>query len=1635
MNEILDSGIDANAGRAERGVVSRRDFLRGFVSTVVGAGAFGLLPRVDGGYLAPAFGPTTAYAAEGESYFSFTVVGADEVGFHVVDVTDGDLSDDPTPVPDAQVTVTSRYNQKSVSGETDEEGKVILSIAELAFPRDEGESYECNATIEVSTPRSRYRIRDFSIGLLKLEGADGYIIGTHKYSNSDGIYLERASFDDWDILYTKNEFTRSYDNDIDHVILLRFKGVSSSGFTVSLTPYNNETGEKLFDTLTTKTVYDASAGLAVAQFKQPFLKRGDKRCLAANEVKLKVTLDYSGTLFSFDLRLDTLAAPIDTAKFGGSLLPFLNSAGNLGQISGEGNWPCFNGASIQVVNWNFPVQLSLTPIAILLSFGNDLQTKDDDGKWSKSLWKNSINRHIINNYRNKIEAQRKKIRGWNRKPRKRFPFKDKNGYPTTHTFAKKFDVSIIVQVVAGFQWAGFSGEASNLKKEWGFKAGAALGVDLSGSLVWQFMAGPVPMFVSIVPELRLVIAALFSETKWLPASETSIGVNDVRWVPEGDININIDVIFNISVGAGSYEVLSISVNACLTIPMFISLIDPAVKDKKWPHFTAGVTFRLEIALQAFFFKLSVLVWSIQKNPFYDNWSGNDGFILEDGVYGEDVWSDASPRFLLTQEDGSKRHTIIVDQGGQFLMDTDDPFALMQIVSDDDMVATFEASAVRPAAELDYDAADLPTAHRDMIPKAVILEDGSIGTELVPCPGVNTFTFSMVEGEETIETQGDEAQEDVDVEQTEQDAFVDVDESSEGEVAPEKESGEPAEPEVLIAPDVLAEGQEPVAPAVDDLADLGHVSETTSLDAMAEDSGLSATAEEAALVGAIIAEATEEEPSAVDADGAESGGSAIEEPAEPESLKAAADDETPWLGDPFLGFAEPVGAEYEYESVAGKTTGAYCGEAGVQGIAEHRGIKPTVDVTIYQDVYSDPNHKIVTLGGVPYLFRIITVDYPMAASGSRVRRSRVVASAFDLTSRTWGNPTVIDYRSGNIDLPRIDIFDYDFDIVVRQQGSKWTQNASACLVVTGGIRPNGDATTFYDAASSSTIAIILIDEKLQVIARSVTLVSDIYKDSMYHMASCPKIKDGFAVKGASGALAFSFLHRSSTNKFNLMSIAGSSSYALGYAYVRDNQLSFSIATDKEIPIDPSVTGMDMVLGDGVEGKYDALASIMLMRSEGFDLYTAVIPPKGSFADLEQHHCIESNEILPQVCAWPGHGTFLFTRNRPESTGGSDPSEFYLYEGTFDPKADQPASAFTPERVDTCGIKGAQFCVSPSGNFLFYYETFDGDAGQKEDPDTGELVTNNQQIYRMMAVRYLDGKFCEDFPFCELDNPIDSFECTSISTEASVFLATEITNFDSSAAKVRYISVPNTLAAEVTGLQEIKDFVYAGKSNPFAIYVVNHGNLIIGGFDVVLCDPDRANAEVDRVHVGEIKPDNILLTASSRNWIENLAAGGSEENLQPSADAPLLHLSAEEEAGLLMPGKELVYTVDFKIPDDWEGEKRVYVELDDIWTPGISADSDFDYDPQSVVKYIEPGIDQSVALHHDETTASLYDHEESSTKKKNNGNGGETLPKTADLSDLLTPMGLALGGLSSMLASYSIRRSEVEREELEEEGQDE
>ena len=1635
----LPAHVPHHSEDTEKPVLSRRAFLRGAVTTVVGMGGIGLLPCVDGGYLAPAYdvlGPTTAFATEGASSFTFTVVGQGEVGFHVVDVATQDSSGNYSPVYQATVTVTSRFNDKVVSGKTDKEGKVILSIVDLCPPPVEYSTskYQCNASIAVTTGTdSRPRMRDFSAGLVSLTGAFGVVIGTHKLE-SNAPYVERFTFDNWDVHYTMNTFLRSTKNVVDHDIDIRLANVSTN-VTGELTILDAESKTKLLGPFAANATYDASTKYATARVTGRFLQTGHKQCITKDSVILQYEYSYDGVKRQEKVKMSIETAPIDNALVPFYPLPF--DADSIFSFSAEGDWPCFNGLSFSLIDPGFPLSVSLTPIALIVGIGLDMSMLDDKGKLSPLAWTREVHLNAINRLRNTYNsidykmALRKKNQG--------AVVDDENSSSQNKKILGNCDLTIIARIVAGIQWSGLKKDSkSEYKQVFDGKGSFEVGLSVSGGCTVQGTVGPVPMFFSLTVGMTATFGGMLDISQEIAESTRELALKDAHVNLSGAVFINLKLCFNVSGGVGYKGLCTLGISATVALPMYFGWRERKSSDRSDPHIAIGVTFLLEVVFQCVLFKISGQIWSYTKNPFYDNWK-KSGELVGDAS-GDDAWIAArvKPRFLL-DHDGQLRHSFVAANDGTLLRGSSDPFADMVPVTNDQMHGAREADATRVAADdegLDlaaeaarfvavgedgmdgvfFRADDNTYVYVDKAPCVVMGDDGSPTTVLVDCPGTNTFQFvdeplvAQAEGEESDDgasQEGESHPEAVPTEESEGEAAAT--ESSEGEVV----STEGSEAEMALGADLEAQALSPEGPEAEALTGL-----PTDADALDD------------VAAAIPVVVSEDELSADELPQDEAfpreGEPEAGEPAEPQvpsdepaELQAQSDDASSFAGDPFLGFALTVGEEFNYQYVEGKTTGNYCGTAGIADIAEHDGVTPSVDVVIYNEVFSDPRQRVVSIEGVPHLFRVVTVSYP-TATGEQRCRSRVVASRFDLDARVWGKPQVIEYGSGDKDLPRLDIFDYDFDVVARPSSAFWTKGASACLVVTGGLRPNGDNTSVYDAFATPTVSVVILDQNLRVMHCSVKRVdTSLYTDGDKHMVLCPRIADGFAYGNLSGAIAYSFLHRSASEAKLLMTSAAKVSFGVGYCFVRDGYLNVSANLKDEVTLPSSVTDMEAVTGGPLERRYDSLLTLLFVRSDGYDVCSVMLPVHGTFDDVIIRHNVSSAEVLAEIKPWFHHGSFLFARECPATENEKD-KDFGLYEGTFDPQS-EGQSRLEYKRVDKAGLKGKRFAVSPSGSYLFYYETFRGNPGDDIDPETGEHTQTYDEVYRIMASRYVDGAFCEDFPFCELTHPVDHFAIMDITQDASTFLATEITDASKSLASLRYIAVPLSLSAEVEAMTQKEAFVYAGKKCPFEVDIRNHGNLIIEGFDLELLDPAQGGAVIDTVEIGKIDSENILLTASSTNWADNLM-GASD------AAAPLC-LSAAEKGGLLMPGKLVTYEVEFNIPENWSGERTVRVRVANARTPGLEA---MDED-EGVVRFFHEGVDSSLLLHGASTEAPLYDPEESQKKEEENRKRREQLPKTADLFQPTGAVGLALGGLGALLAGYSARRVDVEREQLEEEGE--
>ena len=1589
-------------------MLSRRAMLGGLAASTLAAAGMMLLPKENGGVLFAGLNPLgaeRAYAASNNIWsgsFSFKVVGADEVGIQIMDVSgltnldDGEIQKKAKPVEDATVTLTSLYNGKTVSDQTDEEGKVILPIRDLAFSTVGTDGvFRANCTVSVTTEDARVKMRDFSTGRVCFEGATGIIIGTHKVDSAD-VYMERCTFDDWDIHYSKLTFLRSKVNEDKHTMAVRIKGATSDvGVSMEVLDAVDKTKVVLKKRSTTAS-YDSKSGLATCTFDGYFLNARHADCITKDDVIIRITLTYGGKSYENDLEMLVEDTPFDEATVGKPILPLTTNPNAMFSFKTEAKdkkkWPCFNGMSFTVLDVFPEVQVSTTIVTTSVGFGTDVRMVADKGGWApKDNWKKDHKGNMLRRFQNELARQKQDLEQKKNAGKEvemediHAPGDEEDVMPQAKPKTEQFlncNLNIIFRLALLFNWDGFGKDWSSFSGE----GTVELGFSIDGTFTIEFELGPFPAYLSITLGLTALGCFNVATAHQMQRTVKELDCATMGWNVNMSAGLLLKFLLAVSLGIGYRGLFSLSFDATFTFPIYFGWKEKGGSKDTDPHTTVGVTILLEVVLQVLLFKLSGQIFSYSDDGWYDSWAKGEA---ADALTGDDAWNGIEPRFRLTQKDGTFRHSLIYDNEGNLLVgDGDDPFAGAVPTTDAMMMGSCEANA-RKSGESDVSAltdeeyetfkathseyfapidgmagvfkreagvadVDTPTyVFVGKMPKAVVGEDGEITTELVGCEGANTFYF--------------------------------------GETIPDA-----------------------VAAAVT----------TESTDAANAPTGGS-------------------HPSA-DADSAELMAGTI-----------ATESASSFEGDPLLGFALGVPHEYEYDIVAGKTTGEPCGPTGVSGIGLHGGVVPKVDAVIYKNVHSDPRQRIVSIGGVPYLFRVMTVKYPLAEGGCYCR-SRVVGSKFDKSTQTWGEPKVLEYGTGNRDLPRVKIYDYEFDIAVRSGSKKWTQDAEACLIVTGGLRPDGDSTSFQEAASQCTVAVLAINADLEVLQCMVRGVSAndstdaklAFNEDEEHMVCSPCIVDGFAADGASGSLAYAFLHRSSSSKLGLASTGASVTFCVGHCYVRDNYLSFptDLKEDSSITLAADVFGMRGVAGTAVSKKYDALLTLLVNHQKGYDVCTATIPPGGDFSQLVFTHCIASEDKLPEIQPWPKHGTFLYVLERP-TTQKSSETDYHLYEGTFDALTSGQAR-FGAQQVDATGIKGASFCVSPSGECLFYFESYRDKKNSNPEADfTSSTVTGtgDDSIRHIMASRLMDGKFCEDFPFCELDHPVDRIEVLNLGDDVSSFIVTHITDIDNSLADMRYIGVPNVLSAEIEAFVQKEAFVCAGHVAPFSMDVCNHGNLIIGGFDLQMLDPDDGGKVVGTVHVGQIKPSKIALTAANMGWGHT------------ASETP--RLSAEEEQGMLMPGKKMSYSASFNIPGNWEGDKTVIMRIANAWTPKMGdsdlqaqavTDADIGFIEEEnglVVRGYANGVHHYYAAKQNdvpvmgtvEGDGTVYDPAERVLDKPSpddpdnpndqgggSGGGSGKSPKTGDDLGPLGPLALAAAGAAALAAGYSARRLQNERE---------
>ena len=562
---------------------------------------------------------------------------------------------------------------------------------------------------------------------------------------------------------------------------------------------------------------------------------------------------------------------------------------------------------------------------------------------------------------------------------------------------------------------------------------------------------------------------------------------------------------------------------------------------------------------------------------------------------------------------------------------------------------------------------------------------------------------------------------------------------------------------------------------------------------------------------------------------------------------------------------------------------------VEGIAKgyRGGIKPKSDVEIAKSVFSDGRQKVITFGNRTYLFRIASVNYAGKA------KSRLIYQLLN-DDETWGNPVVVDFATTGISETRDELYDYDFDITEIGEFAHYLY-----VFIISGKRSSGDKTAFATVASDTFATLVRLydsnsdkaplDVQTAVSWKALGETSSTkrvyslmcprlvsYTDNkstmsetnscvvgtyLVHYADSNKPEDLLTDSARSGVVAFYCDHNRDESPTITLAKAtlsrGATCIVPGQITLDDNPAAYEKSKLKHFSFGYMHKGGGGFKGVSIDSTKEKIEIAISNRNAFDDLVTRI------------YHINDDDK-------------FLTIR---KASASSETVEGTLQLATFDSKSmgDVKFESIGPK--SPCPV---DVCVSDNGNWLFYSENTKGKTGQVFK-DNGENISDiKNEIYRVVAIPYVGGKYMESFTLCELDHPIDSIASMTSNNLVATLIASQVTNLDKSQANFYDIRIPFVACLTPVSCSTVDGFAYCGEKCEFSVAVRNDGNTLIdeATFSLYLDDPTNGDKFVDSctVDLSKVKTST--------------------------------------------PGSTLTYSPSFKIPANWSGTKNVYVMLSNL-----------------------------------------------------------------------------------------------------------
>ncbi|MBQ9002043.1 MAG: hypothetical protein IJ087_09335 [Eggerthellaceae bacterium] len=631
---------------------------RSFVELV--CGSLVTLPTLAGGLVLaprPAYADADAtdideVAGRESEYVVIDVVEPYEVGFIVVDVSKGKVNDagmvSYPPVEGAEVTVKSRFNGKTVSRTTHAKGVANIDIRQLSVNED-GEdvnnldSYYFNGSVSVE----KDGWRSFETACMAVEGGGGLQVPAHPLDGENNVpYPRLVSFDEWDALYIKNDFSSTPANQDNHEIKVSIMGFAGDkAATVELWVEGEEfvprqSAQATFgEPVAVKRMVQQADGRskevltyatpATATFGAHFLKTGDPEALPVGG-KFKLAFVQDGKTYAWPLAFTVSEGVVDepSDKQNVSLAPF-NTTGGAVQTQAlatqattglnatwPGDAPLVGGGNLNFWMPELPVGIYVNPFGMVQitlkspSWGY----LNDGGASDKSGWGKYPRKTIEQQWDKKtkiLKTMTDKTSGLMSKP----------GAVQQIDLFKSFSIMVNFQLLALAKW----------NSDKGVFQGEVAGQIVAGAnftITENFFAGPIPVLITFSLDASLIFALSAAATSARKNKDEQLlkAIGDMsRW--EWDYtNTGFTMTFNItpslSVGVGLRGVASISVKGAITLTLFFGVPMGTQPDNlPSPHFAAGWSAQISLVIELFLFTHSFSLYNKPFSNFYDNWNG------------------------------------------------------------------------------------------------------------------------------------------------------------------------------------------------------------------------------------------------------------------------------------------------------------------------------------------------------------------------------------------------------------------------------------------------------------------------------------------------------------------------------------------------------------------------------------------------------------------------------------------------------------------------------------------------------------------------------------------------------------------------------------------------------------------------------------------------------------------------------------------------------------------------------------------------------------------------------------------------------------------------------------------------------